>query len=1305
MLYVFNCSFIIGEKMKISDILKVTWQLAVVLLIITNLSFVESSAQDLFGKIQSPSTAYVSYAKANASGKIFAAVWGAGLYTSTDNGVNWTQNNTGLTCFYINSIEFARSNEVYLGTNEGIFKSTDNGNSWNPANNGLKHLHVKAVKLGPNWHMFAGTYGGGVYISKNNGQSWTRTIQGLHYMDITSIDVTTQNYIVVGTYGGGIYVSRDGGDTWMRQNSGLNNYFINDVKRSPFGYVYAATNGRGIYESVNGGLTWAELDTFMLRPITLDKEPIPDFNATVIAFNKNDKVAYGTRYGGIFVNDDVERLTWVPASNSRGHGTTALTTGKDKMLFAYMSSRTPIYALGIGDVFEDDRKHINPAPSSRIFYARNNRMFKIIDNGEVWETKDMGLKWNLLSKVNQKIKDFAMDSAGNFLVGTEKGLYVSDNSATSWTRIRFADTIVHSIQVTPDNHFFAGIQYFYAPEPPAQPIDKRYVFVTVNNGIEWINVTPNFLPNSDPPYHLIVTRNKRVYVSAGSSAFYTTDGGNRWSSTAPFGGKITSMYPGADGNVYVSATDGIYKSTSISEFTKLNSGLTYTTKVFADDSGRIYASGDYWLPRNYATSKTVVRSVDGGETFERLRDNFHAEVITSYFVDENNTFYMCGESGMIYRAIDPNFLKTPKVITPKDNAFDIENSQELLWHPSDKAELYQIEISTDNEFIFRFEHVTLADTSYNIQQAFTYNTKYFWRIRAKNHSAVSPWSQTFAFTSKIAPPVLISPVNDSVGVAVKAELVWQEVWGAQKYEVQISRTNDFSTIFHSDANVAGTQYTTPILDGLTKYYWRVRAINENSTSYWSEVWAFTTVLGPPRLIAPVNHSIGNDVSLAFVWHKALEAKTYNIKISKKADMSELIYEQTAIPDTLHNVSGLLFNTKYYWQISSSNEFGTSEWSDVWDFTTAYAHVRLVSPANNAVNQLIKPEFTWEEFGGPELYHLQIATDVEFKNLVLQDSIENALKYSTELTPFSKYFWRIRVEDDGNFGLWSDAWSLKTRLQAVGLRIPANGTKNLTSSVQFIWFALNNAIRYHLQIANDSEFNDLIFSQDTIGNVAYTFNQLPPNSTFYWRVRAYSEDGPGDWSPVWTFETGVGGPILVAPPNNSEYVPLDATFRWEPYNGAIFYEFMLGKDASFTSVIADISGIMSTTYTVNDLEKDTEYHWRVRAVLGDGKSDWSQTWFFNTGSANSISEYFGRVGAFPNPFSNYVQFEFDAKTFGSYLLEIYDATGRTLANINFGFLAPGIHKAIWQPQTINQGRYFYRISVGKISYTGEIIYVK
>jgi cyclophilin family peptidyl-prolyl cis-trans isomerase len=86
-----------------------------------------------------------------------------------------------------------------------------------------------------------------------------------------------------------------------------------------------------------------------------------------------------------------------------------------------------------------------------------------------------------------------------------------------------------------------------------------------------------------------------------------------------------------------------------------------------------------------------------------------------------------------------------------------------------------------------------------------------------------------------------------------------------------------------------------------------------------------------------------------------------------------------------------------------------------------------------------------------------------------------------------------------------------------LNIPATGTTGVGTSKQVRWFAVSDAIYYHLEVSTDSLFSTLFKSVD-VASILYNVNSLVPATTYYWRVRT---NNGGHWSPystVWNFTT-------------------------------------------------------------------------------------------------------------------------------------------------------------------------------------------
>ena len=92
---------------------------------------------------------------------------------------------------------------------------------------------------------------------------------------------------------------------------------------------------------------------------------------------------------------------------------------------------------------------------------------------------------------------------------------------------------------------------------------------------------------------------------------------------------------------------------------------------------------------------------------------------------------------------------------------------------------------------------------------------------------------------------------------------------------------------------------------------------------------------------------------------------------------------------------------------------------------------------------------------------------------------------------------------------------------------------------------------------------------------------------------------------------VGTPMLVYPLNNSKNIETNLTFSWIPVIDANKYEFQLSKDVNFNDNISDTSNIESYNIIFNNLEYETQYYWRVKAVIDTIESQWSEVRSFTT----------------------------------------------------------------------------------------------
>lgn len=192
------------------------------------------------------------------------------------------------------------------------------------------------------------------------------------------------------------------------------------------------------------------------------------------------------------------------------------------------------------------------------------------------------------------------------------------------------------------------------------------------------------------------------------------------------------------------------------------------------------------------------------------------------------------------------------------------------WDASENVTKYTLHISLfDN-----FKSIKVSKTFsvpagtdpvvYTLTSDLAQNTLYYWRVQAVGSKAKSGFSPVQQFTTPDQPPKapgMVSPRNVTVKV-YNPDLVWYPVvplaGHTLVYDVQLSTSSKFTTIFREYNGINATTFTIPEELVAGKYYWRVRARDDREiVSNWSASTYFKT---PPtvilRVIDAAQYSLG-----------------------------------------------------------------------------------------------------------------------------------------------------------------------------------------------------------------------------------------------------------------------------------------------------------------------------------------------------------------------------------------------------------------------------------------------------------------
>ncbi len=188
----------------------------------------------------------------------------------------------------------------------------------------------------------------------------------------------------------------------------------------------------------------------------------------------------------------------------------------------------------------------------------------------------------------------------------------------------------------------------------------------------------------------------------------------------------------------------------------------------------------------------------------------------------------------------------PTLVSPTNGSNEVSTSTAFVWYHITGVTSYKIQISTSSDFLNIVDSATTATNQYLPPSGkLVHSTTYYWRVRATNAYGTGPWSAVWYFRTVMYPaaPSLISPANNTSGVALTPTLYWGMMGGITGFRVQVSLSSSFANIV-DESVTPNNYYVVPSgkLIPATTYYWRVNATNANGTGPWSVVWNFTTTV-------------------------------------------------------------------------------------------------------------------------------------------------------------------------------------------------------------------------------------------------------------------------------------------------------------------------------------------------------------------------------------------------------------------------------------------------------------------------------
>jgi photosystem II stability/assembly factor-like uncharacterized protein len=1048
---------------------------------------------------------------------------------------------------------------------------SNSSSSWTAKNSGITNLNVRAIAIKSDGTLFAGTYGNGVFRSSDGGESWIPINKGLYYMDIRKISFTNQeNFLLAATYGGGIYRSGDNGASWVKMNTGLKSLFINDLAMNGAGVIFAATDGQGIMQSIDHGATWRDLDTTLKDRFT-----------TCVAFNSDGKLIVGTRSWGIYWYDDVVYLTW-QKTDMPLVGISAIIKSANGTMFSikpfdglYKSTDKGLKWIQTGFKM---LKGINPLRVNQY----NGDIYAYVPEKQVYRTSNKGKSWIPYGMDDVSIIDFAFSPNNNVfcIANNGGGLSLYSPSSSTWSRIAFKDSMTSCMAINSNGVLFVSVTGIVVNPPPTPPTKYPYLCRTDNSGATWTKLKPY---DSAVITSIAIKSNNDIYITNGSGLMKSVNNGDTWTNITGATGinLINSIKLNSKGHIFLTSSYGIYKS--------IDDGASWTHYDFGVTVSEIGAIAINTSDYVFAGSNTGIGmylTKNNGTKWDSLNYEYIFSDVKSMSTYTDGMTYMA--TNVIYHSIDPAKLAQAELVSPADNGVGIPTIAPLIWKSVPNAELYEVQLSDKVDFSYRIEFATQSDTFRLTTTNLKSNTQYYWRVRSKCHSAVGTWSTARNFTTSIQSPDLVSPENGKKGVTQTYNFQWSRVDGATKYYLIVSKDAQFTTKAYEKDNIPDTCWLVPGLEPLTRYYWKVKAKSDITVSGFSETWTFLTVLAPPILRKPANHSMDLAVPVIMTWDTVSAGTKYSIQVATDDQFEHKVYDGKADNNFQHQLSLLDYNTKYYWHVQAENGDGVSLFSTTWDYTMGISPAILLSPDNESFNQDTSVILRWDAVDNRTYYHLEVSTDSKFATLLVNDSTLTDNNYELKgIKYYADYYWRVRVLIDKRKGFWSNVWTFKTKLSKVILTSPVNDAIEQDIKLYLRWQSLQGAKYYHLQVSTDEAFADVVVDKDSLLDTYKDIYDLKYDTKYFWHVLGYNAQGQSIMSDVWNFKTTAN--VGVEEPNN---IILSAIAYPNPFISAVNIVYSLKSDTKVKISILNLLGeeILSLSETWQTAgEHITEWH--------------------------------------------------------------------------------------------------------------------
>ncbi|MEM9326578.1 MAG: fibronectin type III domain-containing protein [Bacteroidota bacterium] len=395
---------------------------------------------------------------------------------------------------------------------------------------------------------------------------------------------------------------------------------------------------------------------------------------------------------------------------------------------------------------------------------------------------------------------------------------------------------------------------------------------------------------------------------------------------------------------------------------------------------------------------------------------------------------------------------------------------------------------------------------------------------------------------------------------------WASVSGASKYEIDVSRNSNFTSLVVNDLETSNTYYDVSGLAKSTNYYYRVRAKNAGGTSASSSVRTVTTRQG-----------IEGDFDVLFS-----DQKTYTFSNPVSGAYWEV--PTGGILGSSNNTQAIIT-----WYQHGTHTLLYKQGTSVIDQVTVEVEAHpLTAPTIRDPEDVTFRSFTaaWQNVNWADSYELDVSRNQIFTQLVVDGREVTGLSSAVEgLEDGLTYYYRVRAENPGGFSGYSTVQTVTMNEGVMGPGDAVLGdivTYTFSDPVQNGYWFVSSGGQMSAETENSVTVN---WEADGLQRVAYmqaglmlddleVFIRLPPPPA---------------------------QPNLLSP---TDVTPNSFRARWSSVAGADHYRIDVSKQQNFANPVVAGQLVNGTSRTISGLDDETLYYYRVSAENAGGGSEYA-----------------------------------------------------------------------------------------------------